>query len=286
MKNRSLRAWLSVGVASVVLAAGIAVVERRVSRVASNYPQDTTQLRALLVARSELERNVLEARAGLQLNFDPIHHAVLVLRTATQEARLLRTRGAVYAQTAAALTQLSEALKAEEPALENFKTDLALLRLASRYFPLAADALTQRATCAGDKHPAAHGGAAIAELRTYVERYEDQPTPEIARRLEAALAELDAVLGALQADDPERADMKVLLGHTRAILSRRERLDRFARTLARAPAHRHVEAAVRAYEHAARGQLVQLTVLRSLFGVLVTLGLVALGFAVKHTTRR
>src|SRR5260370_38990566 len=97
----------------------------------------------LLAGRLTLETSVLESRAGLQLNFDAVDRAVLVLRRASQEANVVRGRGPAYGEAADKLERMSEQLPVEETSLETFKTDLALLRLASRYFPVAGARLLQ-----------------------------------------------------------------------------------------------------------------------------------------------
>jgi len=206
----------------------------------------------------------------------------------------------------------------EEPSLETFKTDLALLRLSSRYFPFAADALMQRVDGGSqplrvlraeiDRYkddPSAQGAwriggalttldaarsalearmAVIGELRTNVERYEESPTRDVAQRLEAAIPALDSLRATL--DDAARADLDVLLGHIRAILDRRERVDRFARTLVRSPVRVHAEAARASYERAAREQLRLVLALRIAAAEIAVAAIVALGAAIWLAGRR
>jgi len=280
----SRRAFFVASLALIVVAAAIAPVARRSARAAAFHGADLARLDALLAARLALETSVLEARAGLQSRFDLIDRAVLVLRTAADAAGVVRGRGSDYAEAADELVRTSQALHSEEAALETFKSDLALLRLSSRYLPLAAAALLQRA--AGVRTPDAHEATrsalaarieVIDELRTNVERYQETPTREIAQRIEAIVP----VLGSLRAtlDDDAQADLDVMLGHARVILDRRERVDRFTRNLVHSPTRAHVEAARAAYERAALRQAGTNVALRIAASEIGALGIIALGAA-------
>jgi DAHL domain len=293
-----LRALLGISLVLAALAAWVAQHERRAARATADYDRDLGQLTTLLAGRAALQTSVLEARAGLVWSFDPINRAVLVLRAAATEAEVIRGRGPAYGAVADALTRTAEALRSEEASLETFKTDLALLRLSARYFPLAADALTRRTDgCAATRRPSSSDGdaatlvperatssahdqriAAIGELRTNVERYEESPTREIAQRLEATIPALEALRPTL--DEAVSGDLDVLLGHTRAILDRRERLDRFTRTLVRSPVRVHVEAAHAAYQRAARAESARLVELRLGAFALALASLLAMSAAV------
>jgi hypothetical protein len=95
--------------------------------------------------------------------------------------------------------------------------------------------------------------AKVGALRADVERFEEMPTREVADRIDsevAALADLRSSVG-----ESVQADLTVLIGHTRAILDRRERVDRTARTIARSPVRRNVEDARAVYEYEARNEL-------------------------------
>jgi hypothetical protein len=227
----SLRARLVIGLALVALAGWAALVERRSSHALASHAQDSARLDALLAARSSLDTSVLEARAALQLTFDPINQAISALRSAASDAALLRGRGSAYAPVAVELERVGQALQLEEASIERFKTDLALLRLSSRHFPVIADALARQ-----DERTQLSD--AVAELRTGLELYEESPTQELARRAHAALRALERVA----LEDAERERVNVLLGHARVIVDRRERVDGFARMLAGSSVRGHVAA--------------------------------------------
>jgi hypothetical protein len=263
--------------------------EHRAAEAFSHHADDVAGADGLLASRAELETSVLEARAGLQLNFDGIDRAVLSLRAGPRLASLVRSRGPVYARAADTLDRLSEAMQVEEAALETFKSDLALLRLSSRYFPSAADALSrpdaatsralgalraaisrlqvdtdhpqevdwrirgQLAALAAARSSADSMTAKVGALRADVERFEEMPTREVADRIDAEMQALTELRSSLS--ESVQADLTVLLGHTRAIVDRRERVDRTARAIARSSVRHDAEAALTAYEYAARSEL-------------------------------
>jgi hypothetical protein len=254
---------------------------------AAFHERDAQHIDALLASRVAFEVSLLEARAGLALSFDPIHRALLSLREATATAETLQARGAVYAPAAVQVELAAGALATEEATLEQFKTDLTLLRLSSYYFPLAADALIRRAE-ADVRRP--RGGLlsreleTLAALRTDVERYAVLPAREGLPRLEHGLSRLQTVRASLDAGAREELD--VLSGHTRAILDRRERVDRSARSLVRSPVRVHLEAARAAYARSARSQARKVGALSVLSAVLALAGVVVLASVVLCSPRR
>jgi hypothetical protein len=203
-------------------------------------------------------------------------------------------------------------MRSEEASLETLKTDVALLRLSSQYFPTAAEALAHRdeataerlralraemiranqeltkedawriaarlATIAASRAELETRTEKVTALRGAVERYEESPTGEGAMRLEADINLLRATRGDF--DETTRWDLDSLLGHARSILDRRERVDRLVRSVVRSPVRQDALAARAAYEHASRHELgVELT-LRILVGALGAAVLALLGAAV------
>jgi len=253
---------------------------------AASHERDAQRIDALLGSRLALESDVLEARAGLEASFDPINRALASQRDAAAAAEALQKRGATYAAAAERVALAAAALSSEEGALEQFKTDLALLRLSSHYFPHAADALIQRAE--GDirqrRRSLLSGAiATLAALRTDMELYQERPGQEGSQRLELGLSKLQALRAAL--DDGAREELDVLSGHTRAILDRRERVDRFARSLLRSPVRAHLEAGRAAYERSARGRARLVGALQLLTALLALAGVLVLAFVVQRSVR-
>jgi hypothetical protein len=216
----------------------------RASSANAGHDEDLAELEGLVTARGELEDSVLESRAGLRQNFDRINDALRGLRATPRLARALRDRDRDYATAADILDRQASALGGEEVSIERFKTDLALLRLASRYFPLAADALSypdNASAPAGAQDAATDAGTdagivpgerlvpTVASLRTDVERFQVAPRRDVADRIARQLEELEELGPEL--DSQRQSDLAALIGHTRAILDHRERVDSVVRTL-------------------------------------------------------
>ena len=248
--------------------------------------EDVQRLDALIAAHTAFEASVLEARAGLLLNFDPLNRARSSLRDASAAAETLRTRGDAYAPAAERVGLAARALEGQDPAVEQFKTDLALLRLSSYHFPLAADALIRRAESdirRQPRSPLAAELATLAALRTGIERVEERPANEDLQRVEHGLSKLQTVRASL--DDRGREELDTLSGHTRAILDRRERVDSIARMLVRSPVGMYLETARSAYERSARRQAQKVGALQMLGGVLALSGVGVLASVVLRSVR-
>ena len=245
------------------------------------------RIEALLAARVAFERSVLEARAGLQSSFDPINHALTRLRDAADAARALQASGEDHAPAAARVALAARALESEEAALEQLKTDLALLRLSSHHFPPAADALIRRAEAEGRRDRRSllsRELSTLAALRTDVARFEELPARDGMQRLDHGLSRLQTLRASL--DDASRAALDVVSGHTRAILDRRERVDDFVRLLVHSPVREHLEAARAAYERGARQRAQRVGALQVLSGVLALAGVAVLLTPVLSGARR
>jgi DAHL domain-containing protein len=253
---------------------------------AAFYERDLHRLDALLAARMTFEVSVLEAHAGLQLSFDPINHALSSLRGAAAAAAELQARGAAYAPAADRVALAARAQDSEESSVEQFKTDLALLRLSSCHFPLAANALIRRAEAdARRERRSLLAGelATLGALRTDMERLDELPAHEDVQRLEHGLSKLQTLRASL--DDRGREELDMLSGHTRAILDRRERVDQLARTLVRSPVRAHLEAARAAYERSSRRQAQKVGALQVLSAVLALTGVIVLAGVVLRSAR-
>jgi DAHL domain-containing protein len=276
---------LVLGVLLIGLAAWL-VEAMQLSSRAAIHEREGQRLDALLAGRVALEVSVLEARAGLQSSFDPINRALMTLREAAGVALTLRARGTGYASAAERVALAASALESEETGLEQFKTDLALLRLSSHYFPLAADALLRRtdADVQQRRRSVLTGErATLLALRADGDSYEELPAHELRQRLEHGLSRLQTVRASLDGDAREELD--VLSGHTRAILDRRERVDQLARLLVRSPVRTHLEAAHAAYERSARHDARRVGALQVLSGALALAGVLVLASVVLRSVR-
>jgi hypothetical protein len=277
----------------------------QLERVTAASQYDVARVEALLAARSALQISILTARAGLVLSFDDLNRALAEMRAVGVEASYARALGHDYTQAADELAAAADAQRAEESGIETFKTDMALLRLSSRQFPAAVDAMERGAFGPGRELVTAGqqeerdsrtdrsdlgkrietARAAISGLRYEVERYEAAPTRQVARRLEAAILTLSELRASWGDDDASSRALAVLLGHTRVILDRRERVDGFARNFARSPVRSHLEATRAAYDRAARGPLGATALLRLVASLLAVLGVLAFGVAAWRATR-
>jgi hypothetical protein len=281
--NRNI--WLVLGVLLVGSSAWL-VDAMQLWQRAAFHERDGLRIDALVAGRVALEVSVLEARAGLSSSFDPINRALMSLRGAAAAAETLQARGVAYAPAAVQLALAARALETEETAIEQFKTDLALLRLSSHYVPLAADALIRRAD-AETRRPRrsllAGKLATLAALRTDVERYAERPAQDGVQRLENGLSELQTLRPSL--DDGAREKLDMLSGYTRAILDRRERVDHFARTLVRSPVRVHLDAARTAYERSALSHARKVGALQTLSALLALAGVGVLASVVLRSVR-
>lgn len=278
--------WLALGVLLVGSSAWL-VDAMQLSPRATNHERDVERLDALLGGRLALEMGVLEARAGLQSSFDPLNQQLAALRDTAATAEALAKRGAAYAAAAERVALAAAALTSEEAALEQFKTDLALLSLSSRHFPLAADALLRRAE--GEvrqrrRSPLSGELGTLATLRADMDRYQERPANEGLLRIELGLSRLQALRASL--DGAEREELDMLSGHARAVLDRRERVDRFARSIIASPVRAQLEAARAAYERSARGRARMDGALGVLSALLALAGVAVLGRVVLDSVRR
>ena len=277
---------LALGVLLVGLSAWL-VDAMQLSPRAANQERDAERLETLLGGRLALEMGVLEARAGLQSSFDLLNQQLSSLRDAAATAEALAKRGAAYAAAAERVALAAAALTSEEAALEQFKTDLALLSLSSHYFPLATDALIRRAeddVRQRRRSLLSSELGTLAALRADMERYQARPGNDGLQRLEHGLSRLQALRASL--DGSAREELDMLSGHARAVLDRRERVDRFARSFIVSPVRAHLEAARTAYERSARGRARMVGALSVLSAVLALAGVVVLGGVVLESARR
>jgi hypothetical protein len=261
-----------VALAALATAFVVALVMALRARAAMAYEgADVARLRAIEAADASLGVKVLEARAGLLPHFDPLVRAVFAMHDAERFAGELRARGGDLDDVAHELDAFAERARGKEQSIETLKSDLALLRSSSRYFPVAAAALARR----GDDV-----ARQIEALRDDVERFQAIPSRAGADRIGAELAALDAAHA--PSDDAARADLVVVSGHARAIVERRERVDRLARAVAAGPS---AELARGAYEQRMRRSAVVLAA-SSVAAVLLGIAALAFGAVVLLAWRR
>jgi hypothetical protein len=248
------RPWGPLAAVCGAVALSAAWVEHHAAERIAARAEDLPRIEALVAAEGSLRTSVLEAAAGILPHFDPIVSASGSLRDAARVAAIVRSRGSGrYAASADALTAMDQAARAEELPVETLKSDLSLLRASSRYFPIAVAELARQ-------DPAT--AKAVEAVRSDVERFQTTPTRELGARLEGDLAAL--VAGGAALGEGSRVDLAAVAGHARAILERRERVDRLVREVTRSPALADGVAARESYEAAAEREIALAATLRVL----------------------
>ena len=104
------------------------VLMRLMNPDASMHERILDTIRTMTLAAAALQRDALEARAGMLPNYDPLVRDAASLREAVVELRR-----ACNATIGEQLKKLAEAIDEQEALLEVFKSDNALLRNSLRY---------------------------------------------------------------------------------------------------------------------------------------------------------
>lgn len=176
---------------------------RATDRDAEMYDRAIVTLDHLATVGNALHRDVLNARAGVLRNYDPLVREV----TAQQEAiARLREAGAVSAEAATTIDQLAAEIGRQEDLIEQFKTDNALLQNSLAYFGRFS-AYLGAPNRNGPLVPAVSAlGAAMLQLTL-------DTSPEVARQVDDRLNDL-----ARQAVPPGDAEVvQGLMAHARML---------------------------------------------------------------------
>ncbi|HEX3347652.1 MAG TPA: DAHL domain-containing protein, partial [Acetobacteraceae bacterium] len=164
-------------------------------------PQLSKSQRALValtdleIADSDLHEDVLDARAGLLRNYDPINAAIARLYECVRELRAAGVPDAV-------LTPLNDLVAREDDLSEQFKTDNALLRNSLAYFAIFGNRLQHLA-------PADAIGPAVTALVTSILNL----TLDTSAPSQAAVDDALRELAALPAPGDEAGLVAGLLSH-------------------------------------------------------------------------
>ncbi|GAB4064424.1 two-component system VirA-like sensor kinase [Ancylobacter sonchi] len=175
-----------------------------------------TSLRAIDVDHAALQRDVLQARAGLLLNYDPLVSSIIRLRASVAWLHALFDEAAMgeTAQLDDQLATVSRSIDADEALVETFKTSNALLQNSLSIAVQLLDRL--------DRNPDAPIREALAgagDIGLPLMRFTAQP--------DAALAgSIRRQLGALEASPAGAdADMRSFAAHVRTVLSTLPQVD-------------------------------------------------------------
>ncbi|HYZ33948.1 MAG TPA: two-component system VirA-like sensor kinase [Crenalkalicoccus sp.] len=143
------------------------------------FDQALTALDRVELGESAMQRDVLSARAGLLRDYDPLVQDVQMLEDAVQ-----RLHGSLADE--APVDQLAAWLAGEEPLLEEFKSDNALLQNSLAQFGQLSGRLAEPGS---DGRPAVPGAGALASAML---RLALDTSPEAAREVEGRLDVLAA----------------------------------------------------------------------------------------------
>ncbi|WP_119274174.1 two-component system VirA-like sensor kinase [Taklimakanibacter deserti] len=185
-------------------------------------------LQAVILNNAALQRDVLRARAGLLLNYDPLVRSMAGLTSATAE--LPATRDAATGETRARIdrkvAEIAQAVRDEEALVETFKSDNALLQNSLSYF----NYLSGSFASAGGQPADVTAEAAVLTAAMF--RFINAPRPESTREVEASLDRLERRLSAHGAP---AGDVGSLIAHGRLIVSTLPAVDNAVARLQGAP---------------------------------------------------
>lgn len=168
-----------------------------------------TSLRAIDINHASLQRDVLQARAGLLRNYDPIVDSIVNLHATVSKLRKLFPESGVEstAELDAELTKLAASIDGDEKLVERFKTDNALLQ---NSFSIANQMLSELHE---SSDPAVVKALAIStDLGNLMMRFAAQPDQRFEKPIRT---QLDAMSRSEAASIPDVASYVV---HARMIL--------------------------------------------------------------------
>jgi signal transduction histidine kinase/ActR/RegA family two-component response regulator len=206
----SILAVLFLGL-TYLLARGVAPDPTRHERILQALHQ-------LVLSDAALQRDVLEARAGLLPHYDPLVQAVAGLRSAVAALGAVEDDAfAANPEIRAGLRALAAEIEAQERRVNLFKSDNALLHNSLAYFTRASHELGRSA---GEDGRAV--GAEIGALANAMFRFLRDPQGEAAEDAASTLERLQK----LPATPALGAEIRILAAHGRIILGTLPEVDR------------------------------------------------------------
>jgi hypothetical protein len=179
-KGRELRGVLLLILGAVLFA--VLAVGRGPSK--EMHESILTSLRAIDINHASLQRDVLQASAGLVRNYDPLVTSVVSLHGAVTKLRDLFSRGNVGCDSALEklLLKLSESIDGDEALVEEFKTRNALLQNSLAIFNQVLSELHD------NPHPEVQRAlTASNDLGNLMMRFAAQPADDLAQRIRLQL---------------------------------------------------------------------------------------------------
>lgn len=137
--SRNAVAWMLLAVAIVGVASIGVLYARANAKTGTEYFEELALLRRIGQLDAQWEADVLKARSGMTLHFDPLRESsdeleVLVKALQASDEGADHDTGLADAQRA-----LAEAVREKAARVEEFKSSLAILRNSLHYLPLAAE---------------------------------------------------------------------------------------------------------------------------------------------------
>jgi diguanylate cyclase len=207
-------------------------------------------LRDLKRLDAEWNANVLKARVGIAANYDAVASTQL-------EIRALRDRLARSARPMrddvpdAAMKNMNAVFADKEDAVEQFKSENAILRNSLRYLPTSADEIKE--ALGAEPRSLQALDDAVDRLVSYVLRYNVTPEPEFAERAASAMTEVERRNGSVSAGMREQLDL--LLRHARIVLQQRAVVDSVLIRIGATPTSQAVDTLNKAIDDEFRGKL-------------------------------
>src|SRR6266550_3322415 len=223
---------------------------------AARHERILDTLRAATLNDAALQRDVLQARAGLLRNYDPLVGSVENLRYAAADLRMVGqiARGDMRAEIDRQVAAVAAAVDEQDALVEQFKSRNAVLQNSLIYFM----------HMSGQIHPAgADGDALDQELGTLTNamlRLTADPRGEAAAEVAASLDRL----AALPIQENGRESIRNLTAHGRLIIATLPAVNDLVARLLAAPISERIRAAQKVYLDAHGRTVAQANVVRVL----------------------
>ncbi len=239
---------------AIALFVVMATVLRMQSIDLDRHDRIVVNLRRLRELDAVLNRQILESRFGILLNYDPLVDSFGQLTNIRRG--LASGPNAIYRQGQAdvdrALEGYERILARRAVLLEQFKAENAVLRNSLRYFPGAAQELATLAERAGE-------GALSARVQTLLQDillYTVQPNPELKTQIVGASATLRRRRFQSPAVD---AALNNVLAHAKTIVEKKEEVERLVIELLSLPGLERIDNLELAYDRYYAQAIRQLT---------------------------
>ena len=205
--------------AGLLLAGAIIFALLAIGRMPSRELHEAilTSLRAIDIDHASLQRDVLQARAGLLLNYDPLVDSVQRLRASVSRLQTLFGDAGIgaTARLDGKLATLAGSIDADEALVEQFKTGNALLQNS-----LGISLQTLGTLHDESNRPVRQTLAVANDLGLLLVRFTTQPSPQLDQSIREQLGMLEASLPG------DAGEARSFVAHIRTLLSALPEVDR------------------------------------------------------------